>query len=286
MDRARSATTRTILLFCFMALIVLLTGCEQEPSALPPLDAFGFDTWVEIFNQRAKEVVQARNNFDPGVINTTNLRGKLEQELKSLSLAYPDYEARLRDTYLSRHEGFVVADSWNWEPYPTAETWTKNHPLAEYHWISFHQGEISKFQVMYGQELHAAAGSPLDQRILQDYSTAWSSGNPESLTELYTTAAIRQEPLLWENKYGTAQIVAFANKFFSEFPGARLELLQSFGEFPETTHIGGIYAINVQKPGKSCAVSALVVLEPEHDKISKEWVFYQADTLFDCGWVR
>jgi starvation-inducible outer membrane lipoprotein len=286
MNKVRFASTKTILLSCFVALIILVTGCEQKPSALPPLDAFGFDTWVEIFNQRANEVVQARNNFDPDIISTTNVRGKLEQELSSLSLAYPDYEIRLRDTYLSRHEGFVVADSWNWEPYPTAETWTKDHPLTEYHWISFDEGKISKWQVMYGQELHTAAGSPLDQRILQDYAAAWSSGNPESLAGLYTSGAIRQEPLLWENKYGTAQIVAFANKFFNEFPGARLELLQSFGEFPDATHMGGIYAIHVQKPRKTCAVRALVVLEPEHDKISKEWVFYQAGTLFDCGWVR
>jgi hypothetical protein len=231
-------------------------------------------------------VVQARNNFDPDIISTIDMRVKLDQELSSLSLAYPDYEARLSDTYLSRHEGFVVADSWNWEPYFTGETWTKDHPLTEYHWISFYQGKISKWQVMYGQELHAAAGSPLDQKILQDYAAAWSSGNPEFIAERYTTDAMRQEPLIWENQYGTAQIIAFANNFFSVFPGAHLELLHAFGEFPEAAHIGGIYAIHVQEPRKPCAVRALVVLEPEHDKISKEWVFYQAGTLFDCGWVR
>lgn len=286
MDKVRFASTKIILLSCYVALVILATGCEQKLSVLPPLDAFGFDTWVEIFNQRANEVVQARNNFDPDVISTINMRGKLDQELKSLSLAYPGYEARLSDTYLSRHEGFVVADSWNWEPYPIGETWTKDHPLTEYHWISFFEGKISKWQVMYGQELHAAAGLPLDQKILQEYAAAWSSGNPESLADLYTTDAMRQEPLLWENKYGTSQIIAFAKKFFTEFPGARLELLYSFGEFPEATHIGGIYAIHVQKPRKTCAVRALVVLEPDNEKISKEWVFYQADTLFDCGWVR
>jgi hypothetical protein len=286
MDRYWFASTRIILLSCFMALVVLVTGCEQKPASLTPLDALGFDTWVEIFNQQANEVVQARKNIEPDVISTLKMRGILEQEFKSPLLAYPYYEIRLSDTYLSRHEGFIVADSWNWEPYPTAETWTKDHPLTEYYWVSFFEGKISKWQVMYGQELHTAAGSPLDQRILQDYAAAWSSGNPESLAELYTTGAIRQEPLLWENKYGTAQIVAFANKFFSEFPGARLELLQSFGEFPDATHIGGIYAIHVQKPRKTCAVRALVVLESEDEKISKEWVFYQPDTLFDCGWVR
>jgi hypothetical protein len=286
MHKYRFAYPKYILLSGFMVLVILAAGCGQRPSALPPGSGFGFDTWVEIFSQAANTLVQARNDHDPDLILPLARDSAFYDRAKSFSLAYPDYEARLKDTYLSRHEGVFVADSWNWSPLPAGESWTRDHPLTEFHWITFDEGKISNWQVMYGQEFQDAAGMPLDGKILQDYASAWSSGNPETVAGLYTVDAIRYEPLLWGNQSGSPAIKEFSKNFFTGYHGARLELLQSFGEFPEATHTGGMYAIHLQGFWRTCDVHAIVVLKPDQDKIAEEWVFYQAGTLFDCGWVR
>jgi len=269
-----------------MALVILAAGCGQKPSSLPPGSGFGFDTWVEIFNQAAAELVQARNDHNPELILPLARDPVFYNRAKAFSLAYPDYGTRLEDTYLSRHEGVFVADSWNWEPLPTGESWTEDHPLTEFHWITFDEGKISNWRVMVDQEFQAAAGLPLEAEILQDYASAWSSGDPETVAGLYTSDAIRYEPLLWGDQSGSPAIKEFSRDFFTRFPGARLELLQSFGEIPEATHTGGIFAIHLREFWKTCDVRAIVILQPDHHKIAKEWVFYQAGTLFDCGWVR
>jgi hypothetical protein len=286
MKKKRIAYTISILFACSMFLMVLITGCRQNPSSLQPGSGLGFDAWVEIFGQVASELIQARSHHDPELIIPLARDISFYDQMKTFSLTFPDYEARLIGAYLSRHEGVVVADSWNWEPMPTGERWTKDHPLTEFHWITFDEGKISSWQVMYGQEFHTAARLSLDQKILQDYASAWSSGNLEDVAELYTTDAVRHEPLLWGNQSGSQAIKEFSNNLFTEFPGARMELLQSFGEIPEATHIGGIYVIHLQEFWRTCDVRAIIVLTPDNDKIASEWVFYQGSTLFDCGWVR
>jgi hypothetical protein len=274
---------RNILLSCLLVLVILLTGCEQRPSSLPPGSKFGFDTWLDIFNRKAEKLVGAHNN--PALSKELGISSLLERELEMISLAYPDHEARLSDVYLSRHEGIVVVDSWNWEPFPTEKSWTRDHPVTKYHWIKG-GGRISNFQIMYGQAVHEAAGSPLDQKILREYASAWSSGSAETVANLYTTDAFRYEPLLWKDKYGISQIQEFANNFFPEYADTPIELIQSFGELPGASLIGGVYTIRVKKFWRTCEIRKIVVLKPDDNKIAKEWVFYQGDTLIDCGWVR
>lgn len=38
--------------------------------------------------------------------------------------------------------------------------------------------------------------------------------------------------------------------------------------------------------GRPCDFHALVMFEPYGEKIVTEWLFYQAQTLLDCGWAR
>jgi hypothetical protein len=276
--------SKKFLLSCLLALVILLTGCEQKPSLLPPGSKFGFDTWLDIFNERAEKLVESRNH--PALIDELGLSDLLERELERVFLAYPDYEARLRDTYLSRHQGIVVVDSWNWEPVPAGTRWTSDHPVTEYHWLKSDYGSVSHWQVMFGQELHEAAGSPLDQEMLRDYASAWSSGGTEAVMDLYARDAVRYEPLLWNNKYGLAQIEEFANNYFTEYPDTPVELIQSFGDLTEASLVGGVYTIRVKNFWRTCDIRELVIFKLDEDKIATEWVFYQGDTLIDCGWVR
>ena len=121
MGNSRLVFTNKILLACFMALMVLITGCGGRSSSLPSLGESGFDAWVEIFNQQAGQWIRLRNHYDPDVIISLTVEDQVGRALKNLSIDHPDAEARLEDTYLSRHEGVILADTWNWEPLPTGE---------------------------------------------------------------------------------------------------------------------------------------------------------------------
>lgn len=264
------------------AFVLLLTGCQPKPVALPPGDRLGFDTWVKIFDEQANALVQSRNEQDPALLSPIQ-----REHVLFHSLTNPDYEARLESTYLSRHGGVVVAEAWNGEPLTAGTSWTEELPLTEFHQIDLGGGEIVSRQVLYGQEFHTAAGLALDREILDTYAAAWSSGDPDNVASLYTLKAVRYEALLWGVQTGNPAIKAFARDFFSAYPGARWELLQIFGEVSEAIKIGGIFAIHLPRSfGRTCDIHTLVVLQPEGDQVAEEWVYYQADSLLKCRWMR
>jgi len=67
-----------------------------------------------------------------------------------------------------------------------------------------------------------------------------------------------------------------------------MELLQSFMlAESKPIKIGGVYAIHVSdKAGQPCDVSAIILLDTSQDKITNEWLFYNADSLIACGWAQ
>jgi hypothetical protein len=255
---------QSILLICFMVLVLLLSGCQRQTPALAPGERFGFDSLAIIFNKEAQALVQVRSEQDR-------------------ALLYPDYEARLVSVYLSRHDGVVVAEAWNEEPGGAGLNWTKDRPLTEYHHYERGGGKF----VLYGQEFHTAADVELDREIVDAYANAWSTGDPESVTSLYNLEAVRHEALLWGDRKGNPAIRSFASDFFTTYPGAHWELLQTFGEVSKGGRIGGVFAIQLLRSfGRTCDIHALIILDSEADQIDEEWVYYQADSLVKCGWVR
>jgi hypothetical protein len=294
-----------IFLFSFSFMTFMLTSsCNlaQRSNRRPPLEADGMRAYSAIFDQIANELIQAWNRREPDLMhpyisgdivhhdNNSELATDDDSRLSLLSrsfLANPNYEARLSSTFIGRHDGFIVNESWNWEPVITGESWTIDHPLIEYHWITFYQGKISNWWLMYDQNLHSAIDNPLDQTLLQDYAIDWSSGDPEVVANLYTPQGVRQDPLFEEYQKGSSAVKEFAAKFFTWYPGVRMDLLQSFGEIPADKKIGGVYAIHISNQyGIPCDVLALILLELDNEKIDKEWVFYQADSLLACDWAH
>ncbi|HEX6306350.1 MAG TPA: nuclear transport factor 2 family protein [Anaerolineales bacterium] len=300
----RNANFRTFLISSLLIAVTTTASCTPVPPAngRPPLDADGMKTYAVIFDQVAAALIQAWNRRTPDLMSPY-IRGDIihqryndesalddDSRLSLLNrsfLANPDYEARLSNTFIGRHDGFIVNESWNWQPVITGANWTEDHPLTEYHWIGFDEGKISDWWLMYARELHAAIGRPLDQTLLQDYAAAWSSGDAEVVANLYTPNGARRDALLEENQWGNAAVKEFAAKFFAWYPHVSLDLLQSFGELPAGTKIGAVYAIHVaNRTGRPCDIRALILFEPDGQKIATEWVFYQAQSLLDCGWAR
>ncbi len=195
----------------------------------------------------------------------------------------PDFQGRLGDTFIRREDGFDRWEIWNWHGH------TKDDPIKEYDWLTMRDGRISYWRLLYGPAFLKIQGASYETKLLEDYASVWSSGDVQRVAGLYASAAVRLDTLFGENQEGSSAVQDYAEKFFAWYPGVRLELLETFAEGPIPVKRGGVYAIHVQdSAGKPCDIKALIVMEADEskEKITKEWVFYQPDSLLACGWAR
>jgi ketosteroid isomerase-like protein len=203
---------------------------------------------------------------------------------------FPNYENRLVSTFVGHDDGFYFEDSWGWVPDDYVKNiFSSDHPLKNYMWMTLRDEKFSYWWLFYDEEVFSAGNLPFNRKLLQDYVDAWSSGDPEAVASLYTSEAIRQDTLFSENQQGISAIKAFATHFFAWYPGVRLTLLETFGEFPHVDKRGGVYSVSVSNPSdQPCDVSILVLIQPDESeqKIAQEWVFYNSDSLIACGWAQ
>ena len=92
-------------------------------------------------------------------------------------------------------------------------------------------------------------------------------------------------------------MIAYANDVFDKSPGAIWKLLYPFAEgeggditqegqpFPSE---GGVFSITVKdNSGNPCEIRVVLILTPDDDgSIQTQQIYYQADTLLACGWVK
>jgi hypothetical protein len=206
---------------------------------------------------------------------------------KSFLATSSDFEGHQLDTFIGREEGFDIWEQWNFR------LSTKENPYLGYDWYLLKDGKISSMGLFWGYDVYVrdfipSFGATFDQKPLQDYASAWSSGNPGTVASLYSAEVVRQDTLFRENQQGSSAVKEFATNYFSWYPGVRMEFLQSF-MLAESKPIkmGGVFAIHVSdQAGKPCAVNAVILVELSQDKIINEWLFYNADSLIACGWAQ
>jgi hypothetical protein len=319
----KHTNVRIISLACFLFSTAILAACSAQsiavtpsplptntplpPTAIPPtpttiprplLSADKVKTLSAELERISNAHFQAWMNRDPDLrrqiytvdvhfhadnkewVHTLNEMIAFETSFASEN---PNLECRLVDTFIGSEDGFVRDDCWN------AWGTTKDNPELSYDWFTLRNGKISYWWTFTSDENLATLDPPtiVDQKLLQDYATAWSSGDPEEVASLYDPETVRSDSLYGESQQGSSTVKEFATKFFTWYPGVRLELLQSFGENPISIKNGGEYVFHVfDQAGQLCDVSAIILLEPSQDKIIKEWVFYNADSLIACGWAQ
>jgi hypothetical protein len=197
---------------------------------------------------------------------------------------HPNLEVRLVDTFIGRGTGFDAWDMRGWI----------DIPVTEYNLYTLRDGKIADWRYSMGAAAMAADGAPMSEKLLQDYATAWSSGDPEAVANLYAPESVanlsnpdvvRQDTLFGYDVQGRSAIKDFAANFFAWYPGVRLELQYAL-QF-SVTEPGGVYAIHVSdQTGEPCDVRAIILLRSYHDKIINERLFYNADSLIACGWAQ
>jgi ketosteroid isomerase-like protein len=126
------------------------------------------------------------------------------------------------------------------------------------------------------------------ESLLSSYQSAWSSGDPMRVAELYSNDAVRTDTLFQEKQEGQEALTSFAESFFAWYPEAQWTLLQSFGEWEgEAPLIGGTYAVKVtDSSDQPCEVLVAVLLQASEGKITHEDLYYEPDSLIKCGWVK
>ena len=285
------------LLAGLLVLIVVIAGCKPK-SSRPPLSADEVKTIAAVFEKVSSAHIQAWNSHDINLIgqlytddityyetgNFPDANGTHEVSniINMVLQGNPNYEGRQIDTFIGHEDGFDICEIWNW-----SES-TKENPYHAYDWFTLRDSKIAAWWLFWDSETSVALKKSIDQKPLQDYATAWSSGDKETVASLYDPKVFRQDSLYGENQQGNSAIKEFATNFFAWYPGVRLELQQSFKQCCALPpKIGGEYAIHVSdQAGKPCDVRAIILLEVPHDKITKEWVFYNADSLIACGWAK
>jgi hypothetical protein len=297
MDIKKHTYVRKLLLACLIVLMIVTTSCKQKPSR-PPLSADEVKTLAAAFDKITSAHIDAWNKHDTNLMrqlyaddityyetgNTPNYNGidSLMNINAEVLTANPNFGVQQTGTFIGRAQGFTIT---NWNLDTELTELTGQNPESTYEWYTLRDGKISVWWFFYDSKYYAAQGSSLDSSPLLSYETAWSSGNAKTVASLYDPKVVRTDSLFGYDQQGSFAVKAFATNFFTWYPGMRLELLQSFKLFDSNPVMaGGVYAIHVSdKAGKPCDVRAIILLEIPQDKITKEWVFYNADSLIACG---
>jgi ketosteroid isomerase-like protein len=126
--------------------------------------------------------------------------------------------------------------------------------------------------------------------MLNYYASAWSSMDFEAVANMYAKDALRQDTLFSESQEESKAIKAFAESFFTWYPGAQWTPLVMFGEkgfHDKPQAIGSSYAIEVTDPtGEACEVMVVVLLHVFEGEIVQEDLYYDTDSLIQCGWAQ
>ena len=127
-----------------------------------------------------------------------------------------------------------------------------------------------------------------ERDLLDSYAAAWSSGEMDQVANLYGSGATREDVTFGEQQDGIEEIRSFARAFFKQYPSVQWDLETPFsGDISSGQVAGSTYRIRIEeKNSEACVIEAAVLLWRSDDGITKESIFYEADSLIECGWAE
>lgn len=204
--------------------------------------------------------------------------------------AFPEWEMAVGNTYISESE--CLGEWINWGVF----TLTEEEPGLEFDLISQHDGKIYFWRAFYDAMFLDIFGHSvqLKQDILQKFASVWSAGDLGEITDLYADEAIITDSLFQVSLEGSEDISNYIIGYFRQFPDVEWILQYPFAE-DYSYHLekedspyhpqGGVYSITIGNPDDtSCEIRAVVILTPDNDdKIINQSIYYDAESLVDCG---
>lgn len=301
----------TYICFSLILSVLLLNACGS-PTAdkRVPLDADDISQKAEHFKALADANREAHNAKDAEAVEAlftedvhfddytfgdhlVGIKGLMD--MTQLMIRYfPNFQWRDNDYAIGSNQIITIGEFWggSWvkTKYPEEDPFV--HPF-----LFTIQGDlISSFRLFYGydflveNDLLSESEATEMEVILTTYASAWSSKDTETIKGMYSKDAIRQDTLFEESQDGSEAIQAFAASLFTWYPNIQWTSQQMFGEKAfddEPQTIGSLYATEVTDlTGETCEVMAVVLLQVLDGKIIKEDLYYDADTLIQCGWAQ
>jgi ketosteroid isomerase-like protein len=253
---------------------------------------------VEAWNAKDLDAIRAILTEDIHFVDVSfgdNIKGikDVMEMARIMCIIAPDLQRQTTSHYIGVNQGVAFYDYWNmWHPL------TGYTPENTFFYVFLYETEgdlISYWRLFEGLEMlkkhfiNDTAANDL-QAMITAYQSAWSSRDPEAITEIYTKDAIRNDTLFRESQKGIAEIQKFAQSFFSWYPNCQWTAYEVFGEkrYEESPQmIGSSYGIQTTSPtGETCEVMAVVLLQVLDGKIIQEDLYYEPDSLIQCGWAQ
>jgi len=291
---------------CLLFSIIIITSCAKS-SQLPARElpsAAEVERIASAFDTITKANAEAWNAYDfdamkalytDDIVFIDNLLGDyivgiddVMAMAHSMSVSVPDMRRQITNHYIGLEDSICVYDYWNWMGS------TQDNPFIYVFQYKTRDQKISNWTLYEGSESIRKAGyvtqDQVDsvQLLLSGYQSAWSSGNPTTVANLYTSEAVRTDTIFQEKQEGQDAIVSFAKSFFAWYPNAKWTLQQSFGEWNgKSPTIGGTYSVMVNdSDNQPCEVHIAVLLQTPEGKITHETLYYEPDSLVKCGWSK
>lgn len=269
-----------------------------------PLSAEEVETLVTEFDAAVAALVAADNSHDPDLVPgvfTADVAvedgddgfvgiEKLMNTYRNVWSLSSKSQVRHTGTYIGLRgdwpvDGVAVLESVDYLGY------TADEPMIEYRHMGIDNGAIASWTSFYDpdtrpfftpvEELDAAAAE-----MLESYATAWSSGDYATVSGLYDPDAIRNDTCLHSAGSGRDAIESTAAGMFDLHPDIEFELLRPVAtRNHDSVEAGGIFAIHTtDSDGQACELEALVLLDADGGSIESEEIYYDAESLIECGW--
>ncbi|HSM01674.1 MAG TPA: nuclear transport factor 2 family protein [Acidimicrobiia bacterium] len=206
---------------------------------------------------------------------------------------YPDFRWDHVDLFVSRDAAIDVTAGWG----VTLKgiEFTEAEAMGEIDRIEVDaDGTIGRWTIFYDLATWEVWRSPpfrLEDalRVIGSYEEAWESGDVEAVRSLYASDAERRDTLLGTG--GSVDDAArFAAAFFEAYPAASLQPGVAFADSRQTSarpgeRVGSVFEIGLG-PDESCSLRMAVLFELDGDAITAEEVFWDPDSLVECGWAE
>jgi hypothetical protein len=258
------------------------------------------DTNREAHNARDIEAIEALFTEDLLFVDVT-FGDRLDSIDKFMSMTrrmfayFPEFQWKTLDYFVGSDKFVTIAGFWggNWGG---KVEYTEAAPFIHVFLFEPKEEMIASWRLFYGYDflndnrvISETATADM-KSMLMTYGLAWSSMDSDVVADIYAEDALRHDSLFDEHQNGLSEIKAFAESFFIQYPEAQWTPLVMFGErgFSDKPQaIGSSYAIETTDPtGEACEIMVVVLLHVLDGKIVQEDLYYDVDSLIQCGWAE
>jgi len=238
---------------------------------------------LETFRQLLTDDAELHDGEDPKI--------GIEEFMEAVSSPwskFPGMDGRISGTFLGRDEVLNRQEVYGFLG------WSEESPLIEWDLLEVRDGLIARWSFFYNPEtrvffIPSPEQEAADQTAaawLTRYTSAWSSGDPAVVADLYAPGTVREDTLFQKQAAGPTEVEAYATDWFDWYPDVTVEMLEPIIERTSREPLtGGVFAIRLPQEQESCEVRIVVLLDTSDEGIVRERVYYDTDSLAACGWV-